>query len=653
MPNPSKVVPGANKVIPDPNRVITKVEVTAYSVGQGMGHTIAAYNANNHLIHFAIADLGSSSDSGELTQTIQEINSQISDNNSLLDTVGNLQHRVIDAIFISHNDSDHHNGLTSNTSLLNLKARNIYVGGKGREHTQKCDDIIRNGSDSDHFSWYKNGTPEKYLVNLEKYLFEKPLPLPKNSVTFFSLNHMESKPTLTLGAGEEKLRFYVLFANCSTESNDSSLLLYVTFNRHGYLFTGDATNITFDSFSEKMKLKNTATKVEFKTEISEIINNSPCFFMSVPHHGAAETSADNSKTLKLTKVSSYPNQYYINKLQELNATLDTNNKELFKKHVDEQSRYRLKTLRSENEIWEHKTPLDEAIRYLSECKPNDAILGKRVFEATDLFVYEARSKPQPLVLPQPKRKSNNQVAFSIRNNETFKKLRIFSDFFKPKAIHASAGICSTHGHPAWSAVAAIHDVMAEYNFNLNETHVVMYDHYKRDVESEGPYSSHWLDRWNKTRPSINNKAFHTNFKDKDNPNLDTDSKIEVSNVAKFFYIGNFIHNDSFKNIFTSVINVENVSGEIEIGQDSIKGISGQKMRELGLTSTPYGVFHEAAGNETYQTCNWTFIIDSRNMQTLSIRKGAERIHPNDALEAFSLNEASTLVSIYIGEKPTD
>lgn len=651
MPNPSKVVPGANKVIPDPNRVITKVEVTAYSVGQGMGHTIAAYNANNRIIHFAIVDFGSSTSQ---RREIQDAKNSIL--NLLIarwegDWTDNQHHTpIIDAIILSHNDADHKNGLVGENAELKekIKAKKIYIGAlmdlsQGSILTGSgFDNSVYPNANKDAFRWkaedireLKQYIPKIYINDGLKYF-------PINYTSCFSSNGDNKRNFfMEWGAGESRVTFEALSVNCSQEQNAASLVLYCKFLKKGFLFPGDATFQTF-------------TKV-----IQNVSNHAAAFndtfFMSIPHHGAIASAIQGPNSVQLVPISITSEAFFSSSLQDFTKkkSLNRNVHRSFVQYMEQN--------------YGDNKDVKKIPKYFTAFNRNKTTKGNNTtVKQVDPL---GKRKPEPV----PNKLLKNKKQFSVESfsvvvaNTELRTYRQFVGLFRSSYAHVSAGACSEYGHPNLlvlnSTKAELKVIDSNQRMNCDGLGLVIYDNISiRIDEDTKPYYQNFGDP---VRPSINKRKEQTGeVEDAHNsycedPDMATKQKFRALNCrvlnnknvkindqqkvlsgsayTRTFYVGNYnLSHDS--QIVSSVYNISNIAASIEynqINEDIAHGLT------------------------RYRTVDWCFRVEKKIEQNneeikesivCSVNPTARHEYPP---ELIPINELSEPISIYIGEKPTD
>lgn len=249
----------------------TKVEITVLDVGQGMGNLIRVFNGNT-VIAVILVDLGNKGNAPDKQALINNLVTKIEANSST---------PKLTALVVSHKDRDHWNLLLRLSQELRKKgvsANQLYIGGLGWE------------------AWRR-----KEIIEIAQNLSAPPITasdpwpseIPQNlQVLPDSFSNYRVPWISTLRNLADNVRVRVLCSNIATGNgnqvtpNSTSAVVVIEILSNGArtataILPGDATGATLNYIREQIFSMATPRQLQ------------PCMFLSVPHHGASASLADN------------------------------------------------------------------------------------------------------------------------------------------------------------------------------------------------------------------------------------------------------------------------------------------------------------------------------------------------------------------------
>ena len=259
---------------------IGTINFQVLDVGQGTGNFIESFDTTGALVNTVLIDLGSEyakSTAGEASAKW------------VADELNTMATPTLDAILLSHSDSDHINLLADMLAYFN-------VPGQPPTVPPKKDLLIKAvyyGGDRAH---YTKGKKKVNIINvLETYMkapANKAKSLPCKETSYFDPKKA-APPYLSIGG----VNYYLLCVNVpkvyysnpgsifygvldSFAINTMSMIVVVEIGTYYYMTTGDATGTTLAYCNDVMK-----TYADFNT--SQLKNN--LYMMTIPHHGSEVT----------------------------------------------------------------------------------------------------------------------------------------------------------------------------------------------------------------------------------------------------------------------------------------------------------------------------------------------------------------------------
>jgi beta-lactamase superfamily II metal-dependent hydrolase len=217
--------------------------------GQGMCNSVEIYDDDDQLIYLMLIDFGAEKDTATVRKfTLEKLKTMIT------------KHGKIDAMVISHSDSDHWKLMNELLKQLPDKIKIDVAAfgiGQWKKTAQSFKELVKGRLAS--------GQKVKFIETAESDIVSA-----DNIKAWYS----EHEVTFSILAASVVTSDVVKGGSSEIEANTASIVVRVLFGGNSLIFTGDATNTTLTYMNKKLK----------KAVMPDI-----CFMMTAPHHGAQAT----------------------------------------------------------------------------------------------------------------------------------------------------------------------------------------------------------------------------------------------------------------------------------------------------------------------------------------------------------------------------